>query len=286
MVSEEECNVCLACACAATTPLGTEFGGEREEFENEKNARPATTHIREGKLRWKDDKRKKKADQDVEAEDSGSAPDSNTITLAINILKLWNEQHLLEEALNQRDTKAVSDFFNAASAYENNSNMVARLIDKAVRRTIRRTLKGTTNLGFTVTEEQRMFLERKLRAKRILLDVLMKNAKLLPESWASRSLYVSIDNADKREQQRQKERKDKIGKENEERKNVQNEEEKPEQRMARSVEHNAGKVMKRKSTGKTPETMEPPPLQTKESNAENKKARNYLREHGFQVVVL
>ncbi|EYB87000.1 hypothetical protein Y032_0270g874 [Ancylostoma ceylanicum] len=254
-----------------------DFGGELEEFENEKDARPATTHIKEVKLRWKDGKERKKADRDQEQEDSGSARDPNVTAIATHILELWNEQHVLENTLNPLETRAIVDFFNAVDSFANNSNTVARLIDKAVRRSISKTLEGSPNLGFTVTEEERIFLERNFRAKRILLDVLMKNAKLLPESWASRSLYASIDNTDKRGQQRQKEvkgSKDYAGKENKEGENVQKGKNRLEVRVARSMGDIAEKVVRNKPIGKAPEENKSPPPQLKRGNAKTKKARN------------
>ncbi|CAJ0595429.1 unnamed protein product [Cylicocyclus nassatus] len=159
---------------------------EQEEFENEKHAHPATTRSRGGLLRWKDGRQT--IEKATEEEDSGSIPDENTVLMATRIVTVWNQQHLLENALDKKETRKVTDFFENADLKSSYGSMVANLIEKAVRRAIRRTITNTNeNLGFTISDDERYFLMKRLRARRILLEILSKNPSLLPASWVSRA---------------------------------------------------------------------------------------------------
>ncbi|KAK6726677.1 hypothetical protein RB195_004788 [Necator americanus] len=234
---------------------------EREEFENERDAQPAKAHIRKGKLRWKDGKK-----ENPTQEDPGSPPpDAKTIAMATHILELWNKHRLLEKTLDMNETLMVFKYFNTRERNSCQGDKVAtlKLIEKAVKKSIFNNKKNAEALGFTITDEERVFLKNKDRAKRILLDILLANPKLLPELWCSGSgsSQIALASGEKWEVQQQKtnkERNDDQCKKNYEKRNkgpyrVQdNCEEERRAAAVRSDTDNAVKVLKKKTARKIP----------------------------------
>lgn len=155
----------------------TEEGEEKETFENEQNSRPAKAHVRQYRLRWKDGR--------IGNAEVVDKLDNATLNTATHILETWNTLHYLDGVLTADENRKIAAFFTSgsSSAADGSLQTVANLIESAVGKSIRKYIHNPDQLNYVVSDEDRRFLHKRARAKNILVELLLKNTKLLPESW-------------------------------------------------------------------------------------------------------